>query len=190
MIAVIIVLSITTFIWLGHYTRHGEAINVPNVKQLNVDKAKILIEKNGIECIVIDSNYVKGLPAGTVLDQSPDAGSKVKEGRIIYLIINSDRVPMINIPDIIENSSLRQAEAKLRGLGFKLTEPEYTSGDKDWVYGLKYNGRSLLSGDKVPREAVITIVAGNGFDSMPNDSLNNDSTLLQDNDMSEDDSWF
>ena len=36
----------------------------------------------------------------------------------------------------MDNSSLRQAEAKLRALGFKITEPEYISGEKDWVYSL------------------------------------------------------
>ena len=29
----------------------------------------------------------------------------------------------------MDNSSLRQAEAKLRALGFKITEPEYISGE-------------------------------------------------------------
>ena len=48
----------------------------------------------------------------------------------------------MSVPDIMDNSSLRQAEAKLRALGFRVTEPEYISGEKDWVYSVTYKGRT------------------------------------------------
>lgn len=41
-----------------------------------------------------------------------------------------DSAPKVSVPDIMDNSSLRQAEAKLRALGFRVTEPEYISGEK------------------------------------------------------------
>ena len=67
----------------------------------------------------------------------------------------------------MDNSSLRQAEAKLRALGFKITEPEYISGEKDWVYSIKYRGRDLKAGEKVPHEAVLTLTVGNGMKPCP-----------------------
>ena len=101
---------------------------------------------------------------------------------------------MVKLPDLIDNSSLRQAEAKLKAMGFKLTEPEYVSGEQDWIYGIKYRGRSLASGDKVPHEAMLTLCVGN---TAIRDSLAMDSTLINmdmnssaDSEAEVDDSWF
>ena len=144
--------------------------------------------------LVIDSNYVKGVPAGMVLEQTPAAGARVKEGRTVYLTITTTSVPLIQLPDIIDNSSIRQAEAKLKSIGFKLTEPELVPGEQDWVYGIKYRGRELKSGDKVPNEALLTLCVG---DTHLRDSLAMDSTMIEINPMPQneekpevDDSWF
>ena len=129
-----------------------------------------------------------------VLEQNPAGGARVKEGRTIYLTVTTSKVPLVKLPDLIDNSSLRQAEAKLKAMGFKLTEPEYVSGEQDWIYGIKYRGRSLVSGDKVPHEAMLTLCVGN---TAIRDSLAMDSTLINmdmnssaDSEAEVDDSWF
>ena len=60
------------------------------------------------------------------------------------------------MPDVADNSSLRQAEARILASGFKLAEIQYIPGEKDWVYGVKYKGRQLSIGEKVPTGAVLT----------------------------------
>ena len=105
--------------------------------------------------------------------------------------VNADSAPKVAIPDVMDNSSLRQAEAKLRALGFKITEPEYISGEKDWVYSIKYRGRDLKAGEKVPHEAVLTLTVGNGNETMPEDSaLVNESGTANDDKPVVDESWF
>ena len=126
-----------------------------------------------------------------VLTALPAGGSKVKSGRTVYLTVNADSAPKVAIPDIMDNSSLRQAEAKLRALGFKITEPEYISGEKDWVYSIKYRGRDLKAGEKIPHEAVLTLTVGNGNETMPEDSaLVNESGTANDDKPVVDESWF
>ena len=177
--------------WLDTYTRHGESIIVPNVNGLPLKLAEIEFDKKNLKFMVVDSNYVKGMLAGAILEQKPAGGAKVKKGRTIYLTINTDEVPKIAIPDIIDNSSYRQAEARLRSLGFKLTEPEFIEGEKDWIYGVKYNGKELTSGEKIPREAVLTLCVGD--DKLEGDSLQTDSLFLEtgkDNKPIVDESWF
>ena len=93
-----------------------------------------------LKAIIVDSSYVKGMPAGMVLEQTPVGGSRVKEGRAVYLTVTTSDVPLVKLPDLIDNSSLRQAAAKLKSIGFRLTEPEYIAGEQDWVYGIKYRG--------------------------------------------------
>ena len=158
---------------------------------LPLKQAENELSKKNLKVVVVDSNYVKGMPAGSILEQKPTGGSKVKIGRSIYLTINTGEVPKVAIPDIIDNSSFRQAEARLRALGFKLTEPEYIEGEKDWIYGVKYNGKELLSGEKVPREAVLTLCVGD--DELETDSLKTDSLFLntgKDGKPIVDESWF
>ena len=177
--------------WLDTYTHHGESIIVPNVNGLPIKQAEIEFDKKNLKFMVVDSNYVKGMLAGAILDQKPAGGAKVKKGRTVYLTINTDEVPKIAIPDIIDNSSYRQAEARLRSLGFKMTEPEFIEGEKDWIYGVKYNGKELTSGEKIPREAVLTLCVGD--DKIKGDSLQTDSLFLEtgkDNKPIVDESWF
>ena len=174
--------------WLDTYTHHGESIIVPNINGLPLEEAGKELSKKNLELEVVDSNYVKGMPAGAVLEQKPVAGAKVKIGRTIYLTINTGEIPKVAIPDIIDNSSYRQAEARLRAMGFKLTEPEYIEGEKDWIYGVKYNGKELTSGEKIPREAVLTLCVGD--DELKGDSIRTDSLIIQSGKTIVDESWF
>lgn len=190
MIVVVIGAAWGTLHWLDNYTRHGQSVTVPNVKGLPLRAAENEINKLGLNAIAIDSNYVKGMPAGAVLEQTPESNSKVKEGRTVYLTINTADVPKIAIPDIIDNSSSRQAEARLRAMGFKLTAPELIEGEKDWVYGVKYKEHQLISGDKVPRESVLTLCIGAGEDGLPGDSIQGDSIIVLDDKPVVDDEWF
>lgn len=194
MIVVVIGACWGTLLWLDHYTHHGEAYVVPNVKNKSLAEAQLVLHNQKLEGLVVDSSYVKGLPDGMILDQNPAGGARVKEGRTIYLTVTTSKVPLVKLPDLIDNSSLRQAEAKLKAMGFRLTEPEYVSGEQDWIYGIKYRGRSLMSGDKVPHEAILTLCVGN---TAIRDSLAMDSTQVmisegasESSEAEVDDSWF
>ena len=112
--------------------------------------------------MVTDTGYVKTLPANYILEQIPVAGEKVKSGHVVYVIINSGNTPTITLPDIIDNSSLREAIAKLKAMGFKVGPPKYITGEKDWVYGVTVRGKNVATGDKIPVDATVTVLAGNG----------------------------
>ena len=48
-------------------------------------------------------------------------------------------------------------------MGFKVGDPEYVPGEKDWVYGIKCRGKLLVSGQKVPVDALVIIQVGDGL---------------------------
>lgn len=179
---------------LDIYTRHGEAVIVPDVKGMGVEEAEKMFRNRGLVCIVSDSSYVKTLPAGCILEYNPAAGQKVKEGRTIYLTINTIEVPLHIVPDVADNSSLRQAEARILASGFKLAEIQYIPGEKDWVYGVKYKGRQLSIGEKVPTGAVLTLMVGDGgalkADSLGVDSVGGTVDPMLSEDSAADESWF
>ena len=188
MVVVVLGAALGALHWLDVYTNHGHSVSVPNVHGLPVRVASIELKKQKLEAIVVDSSYVKGVPAGSILEQKPIAGSRVKEGRTIYLTINTEEVPRIAMPDLIDNSSFRQAEAKLRALGFKLTEPEYIEGENGWIYGIKYKGKELKSGQKIPKESTLTLCVGN--DTIQTDSIQVDTFIDKDEKPVVDESWF
>ena len=189
MILACFLIILGTLYWLDFYTMHGEAVVVPNGKGKLYNEAEFSITKQKLKVVVIDSSFVKGIKSNTILEQNPDGGMKVKEGRIVYLTINTDKEPMITIPDIVDNSSYRQAEAKLRSLGFKLTAPELIAGERDWVYGLKFMNRNISAGEKIPSESTLTLQVGNGSSTAEGDSVTNVRSTTQ-NDPVVDDSWF
>ena len=112
-----------TLFWLDAYTHHGQSYVVPDIKHKSLEQAQLLLQNQQMQGIVVDSTFVKELSPGIVLEQKPEAGMRVKEGRTVYLTINTREVPRVRIPDIIDNSSVRQAAAKLKAMKFKLTEP-------------------------------------------------------------------
>lgn len=162
MIAVVCAILFGVLKALDIYTRHGEAVVVPDVRGMRVAEAGALLARQKLSGVVSDSSYVKELPAGVILDYTPSAGQKVKEGRVIYLTVNTLSIPLRSVPEVSDNSSMREAQARITAVGFKLAENEYIPGEKDWVYAVKYKGVPLATGEKVPTGATLTLVVGDG----------------------------
>ncbi len=188
MAVIAVMLFFIVFKGLDVYTRHGEGIIVPDVRGMTVKEATDILKKNKLHCVVSDSVYISDKAAGSILDYNPAAGQKVKEGRTIYLTINTMSVPLVVVPDVSDNSSYRQAQAMLIGAGFRMGPSENVVGELDWVYGVKYNGSVLRAGDKAPMGATLSLMVGDGtthdeeYESPYEvDSVKNDTT---------EESWF
>lgn len=179
LLAMAVVLALLMFgliRWIDSYTHHGEAITVPDLSGLSYDESIRRGYDLRLVVMVGDSTYNKAVPAGCVVAQRPEAGASVKEGRIVYVTINSLTMPRIAIPDLVDNSSYRPAQARLQAMGFKLTEPKLIDGHKDWVYGLQCGGRNVDAGDMVAKEATLTLIIGNG---MSEDDMEEETKTLE-----------
>lgn len=155
-------------IWKGMeiYTHHGESVEVPQLVGMQENDAYYKLNQLDLHGVVVDSAYNKNLPAGAILEQVPTAGRKVKSGREIFLTINTERRPTTALPDIADNSSLREAQAKLSAIGFKLGPVEYVSGDREWVYGVKSRDRNVYTGEQVPLDVPLVLQVGRGVDDI------------------------
>ncbi len=162
MVIVVVLVCMGVKFGLEAYTHHGEGIPVPELRNMTYAKARLLLEQNGLRIVVSDSGYNKRLPADCVLAQTPGSGSKVKSGHIIYVMVNSPASPTYAIPDLAENSSAREAEAKLTAMGFRLLEPKHVPGEKDWVYAIESRGRRVGAGDRVSIDTPLRLVIGSG----------------------------
>lgn len=189
MFAVLILVIFGTLKWLDNYTRHNEVVIVPDVKGLTMEDAVSFFENNGLRYNIIDSVFSKDVAPGTIVELKPNAGSKVKEGRIVFITLNALSSQMEAVPDV-EDMSFRQAYALLRARGFESIEIEYVPGDfKDLVIAIELRGRVLKSGEKVPLTSHLILKVSNGEDEvLPEDSLGLDAPVVPLN--SEEESWF
>ena len=162
MVLVVVALAFGVKYGLDAYTHHGEGIEVPKIEGMVYQKAHALVEERGLNIMVTDSGYNKRLPAHCVLAQNPGEGTMVKSGHTIYVTVNSPSSPTFAIPDIVDNSSYREAEAKLSAIGFRLLPPKYVVGEKDWVYGVMSRGHRLSAGDMVSIDVPLTLIVGSG----------------------------
>ena len=122
-----VAIAIGIWLWLDKYTHHGEEIMVPNVEGRLIGDAEYTLEMLDLKAVVIDSTYDHKKPTGEIVIQLPKAGSKVKSGREIYLTINSKNSPMVAMPDIADNCSMREAQDRLRQLGFRIGPVEHSN---------------------------------------------------------------
>lgn len=155
-------LVMITFRWIQSYTRHGQYIEVPDIHGMYEKEAGEALAAKGLKYEILDYKYDKMMVEGGVIEQKPKPGSYVKDGRTIYLTINSGKVPMKAVPDVADNSSLRAAESRLTAAGFKLGRTVYVDGDLNWVYEIRYQGEKIETGTEIPEGSLLTIVAGNG----------------------------
>ncbi len=160
---IIVVLVFLLLQWLTYKTNHGQEIEVPDLSKLSEVQAAEKLEAKSLEYVILDSvDYVKDYPKRSVVVQDPAAGSKVKEGRTVYLKINSSGFTQVKMPNLIEKT-YRQAVPTLKALGLvegKITYKPYLG--KDMVLEMRIDGRRVNPGDKVWKSSVVDLVLGDG----------------------------
>lgn len=161
-VAASVALVFATLLLINLYTHHGKEVEVPDICGINETVAKKKLKAAGLKMEVVDTGYVDRAAPYTVLEQSIRPGERVKPGRIVKITVNANGPRLIALPDVADNSSRREAEDRLKVLGFKLGATEYVIGDPDWVLGIKVNGRSVQAGTKVSVNTPVTLVVGAG----------------------------
>lgn len=178
MVAVVVAVPFAVLAWLDNYTLHGKVIEVPNVCGMSLDSGAKLLNDKLLGYEIVDYKYQKDAAENEILEQRPGGADKVKRGRKIQLTLNSGKEPTMALPDVIDNCSLREAVARLRAAGFKLTEHVTIAGEKDWVYSVMMGEDSLKTSAQVPLGSTLTLVIGSGDEEESADSI------------VVDDSWF
>ena len=160
-----LVVFITAFItgvmiFISNYTRHGESIEVPDLRGLKPEAAMMRLEALGLSGVVTDTGYVTTKPPYTLLEQSIAPGKHVKVGRTLTFTINGNGARPVLIPDLANNTSVREAEARLRTLGFTQIKYKYIDGDPDWVYSILVKGKEVHKNQRISIDQSITLVVG------------------------------
>lgn len=150
--------------WLDITTNHDQKIQVPSLEKMSLQDVENKLEDLDLNFVVIDSaSYNPSYPAKSVIDQSPEAGDFVKEQRKIYITLNPSDYKDVEMPDLFGRTK-RQATSQLLAIGFRVSSQEILVKDiaKDVVRGMKFNGKEVRKGDKIPKNSMITLMLGDG----------------------------
>ena len=159
-IVLVLVLMIGVKIFLGVVTRHGDQSSVPDFTGMTVTEAASAARRAGMRTEVVDSIYVKRMHRGCVVRQEPKAGSTVKEGRRIRLVINAVKPKNIPMPNLV-GYSLRSASAALSSQGLELGKLIYVDDiATNNVLRQLYRNYEIKPGNMIPSESRIDLVLG------------------------------
>ena len=150
--------------WLNVTTNHDQKIQVPDLHRLTISEAERKLKELSLDFKVIDSaSYNIDYPKKSVIEQSPESGSFVKEKRKIYLTLNPSKYRDVTIPDL-NGRTKRQAVSELQAIGFIVgTKYKYVRDiGKDVVRGLRHDGKIVNPNDKLPKNTMIDLVLGDG----------------------------
>jgi beta-lactam-binding protein with PASTA domain len=187
LLAIFLLSSLCLYIvlnYLDSYTNHNQAVNVPDVRGLQMEDAAPFFERNKLRYALVDSVFSKDAVPGAIVELLPEANSKVKKNRIVYVTVNAKTEETAPLPDVAK-LSFRQAQALLKTCGFVDVEHKYVAGEyRDLVAGIEYEGRMVNSGTRAPLTAKIILVVSDG-NVMPADSTESEMEII-----GGDESWF
>lgn len=156
---VLVGLSVLSFNWAVDALVHSnKTLTVPDLTNQSLDevltalsKVNLGIKKEGVE-------FNDQVPANWVIRQYPEAGSQVREGRIVRIVL-SQGGDFVITPDLA-GQNMRQAELALRNnnltLGEVATRPS-VQYPKDTIMAQSPEAKTVLK-----KSALVHIVVSNG----------------------------
>lgn len=161
------------YVYLPFTTNHGESMTVPNLEGLLLEDLGDFLEARDLRYEVEpDSGYSPKYPPLAVLKQFPLPNAKVKEGRKIYITLNSSAPPIVKMPSLIQRS-LKNAQLELRSLGLLLGEIKYRPDFAlNTILNQYHEGKKIKAGDEIPKGSKIDFEVGDGLGKQTFQMLN------------------
>ena len=148
---------------LNVYTRHGKVFEMPDFSGLTTQEVERMYGKD-YNFILIDSIYSKSQEPGSIVQQDPLPGSKVKQGRNVYYIIVAKAPERTTMPNL-NNLSLRQAIVLLESSGLEVKELEYVEHfARNAICEQRHDGLVIKPGTELIKGSKITLYVGLGPD--------------------------
>ena len=156
-------LGYIALLFIDVFTSHGQQVQVPDVRNLPLEKAISILDEVGLRWEISDSTtFYENYPPGTIIDQDPKAKSYIKKIRIIYLNVNAMHAPIIPLPKLVDLPG-RQGMATLRAMGFKhVTMDSIPSEMGGLILQVTVDGHNVAPGKPVSVNSQIKITVGDG----------------------------
>jgi len=159
-ILLIIVLIFGTMQALKTYTRHGVSYPVPDFSGMTEREAFEMAKRMNVIAEIVDSIYLSDAPPGVVVDQIPGAGFRIKESRVVSLIVNSMMPEQVALPQLT-NISIRQAMVLAENSGLKIGQTTYEPSEyNNLVLKVRTGLKEINPGELLYKGTSIDLVIG------------------------------
>lgn len=146
--------------WLSSYTNHGEFVTVPDFKGQKIADLNAFVNGKDVAYLIIDSLYDPKEKPGLVMRQEPEANSKVKHNRTVYLYVTGMVAPQIAMPKLIDRSE-RQARLILVTYGLKVGKVSERRADcNGCVLSQLVKGKEIEPGAAVKKGSAVELIVG------------------------------
>lgn len=151
-------LVLLDYVIMPAYTNYKEGVTVPDITQVSLEEAQEKLSSYGLRYEVTERRSNTAYPADYVIDQMPVPAEIVKPNRKIYLTVNTESNPTIEMPSVV-NLSLRNARIQLENYGLRIGTISYESSRfKNSVIR-----QSVDANKVVPKGTTVDLVVSDGL---------------------------
>lgn len=150
-LAVLTVLALLLFWFLGRQA------DVPDVIGQTQTTAEQAIRDSGLSVGSVTTVVDEDAQAGTVIEQDPDAGQRVRRGTAVNLVVSGES-PDVSVPNVVRTSE-EEAVAALQAAGL---EVEVTRAPSGMVPRGQVISQTPSAGQTVPAGTTVGIVVSEG----------------------------
>jgi serine/threonine-protein kinase len=151
---------------------NSETVAVPDIDNLELQKAKMILDEKGLKAIVEDEHFSSTIGKGRVIDQKPIAGQNVNKGTSVRVILSKGPETVIPegkeviVPSVI-GFDINQAKVYIaeRGLSVGTIDKEESEKPKDVVINtIPEPGKKVTEGMAIR----LIVSSGGGNVTVPN----------------------
>ena len=144
---------LVTMLWLRWYSHHGQSLVLPDYLDTNLFEAIDDASDKSFEIRVVDSVFIVGKEGGTIIDQNPKPGSRVKQRRKIYVTVSkdlADQIPSRRLPVLYGKSYERKKRELKQGfqINTRVIGRKYDPGAPDHILEVSYNGETIINSER------------------------------------------
>ncbi|HEX2850187.1 MAG TPA: PASTA domain-containing protein [Acidimicrobiales bacterium] len=134
---------------------------VPEVTNLPLDQARGAVAADHFTIKVVSEKYVEDVPAGVIVNQSPNAGEKLREGQQVRVQLSKGAAPRA-VPDLTGKTTI-DAQAAVEGAGFVWSAKDDYSDTVPAGTVIDWSPKDGLQ----PKGATITVTLSKGKQPKP-----------------------
>ncbi|WP_341655316.1 PASTA domain-containing protein [Blattabacterium cuenoti] len=165
LVSILILYKITqlSLKWIDVYTKHGSYVVVPDLIGFTLPKSMLILKKLGLKYDIDTSRYDPNFRINQIISFSPEAGDHVKEGRYVYIQVNSKSSQSV-LPNVI-NKEKKIAIKLLHASHISVKEIRYINDRrKDTVLKVLYQNKSIQFGYRFSfNPDGIILIIGKGY---------------------------
>jgi len=161
-LAIIILIALAgvvlSFKFLDVYTNRNVSIEVPQVIGNRVEDV-MKYNTAGMRYRIRDSVYDKSKPRGVIVNQDPEAATRVKPGRTVYLTVNRSVPRMVALPALIDITPQIGIEL-LRNASLEIGKIDTVDSSFPIIVQAFFQGKVIARGDRLEEGSKVDIVIG------------------------------